>query len=103
MQRMNKLIASLVLGAGYIVTAHAGDWGCKFEADRTATIDAKGAKKIVVGAGAGDLEVRGQDGQASMQASGRACASSQELLGKIQLQSRREGDTLYLKTIFPEI
>lgn len=103
---MNKLIPLLILGAG--ITSHAAsgqaaDWSCKFTADRSASLDAAGAKKIVIGAGAGDLKVRGQDGQTSMKATGRACASSEEILSKIQLESRRDGDTLYLKTLMPEI
>lgn len=105
---MNKLTRLLILGVGgaiasYAAAGQAADWNCKFTADRSATVDAAGAKKIVIGAGAGDLSVRGQDDQASLQASGRACASSEEILGKIQLESRREGDTVYLKTVFPEI
>lgn len=100
---MNKLIPLLVLGASHVITSNAADWGCKFTADRSATIDATGAKKIVIGAGAGDLSVRGQDDQTSVRATGRACASSDEILDKIQLESRRDGDTIYLKTLFPEI
>lgn len=105
---MNKLIRLLILGAGgviasYAATSQSADWNCKFTADRSATVDAAGAKKIVIGAGAGDLSVRGQDGQASVRATGRACASSEAFLGQVQLESRREGDTIYLKTVFPEI
>lgn len=99
---MNKLIPLLILSTGYVITGHAADWNCKHTADRSATVDAAGAKKIVIGAGAGNLSVRGQDGQTSLRATGRACASSEEILGEVQLESRREGDTIYLKTLFPE-
>jgi DUF4097 and DUF4098 domain-containing protein YvlB len=82
--------------------AMASDW-CKFSADKPAvTLDAAGARNIVIGAGAGDLKVRGVSGQASVIASGRACASSEKLLGEIQLETRREGDTVYVKTMLPD-
>lgn len=100
---MNKLIPLLILSAGPAITGNAADWNCRFTADRSATLDASGAKKIVIGAGAGDLNVRGQDGQTSLRATGRACASSEDLLGQIQLESRREGDTVYLKTLLPQM
>jgi len=74
---------------------------CKFSADRSATIDAAGAKKIVITAGAGDLKVHGRAGRNGVQANARACASTQALLDQIQLESRREGDVLYLRTALP--
>ncbi|HEY5806408.1 MAG TPA: hypothetical protein VIT67_00480, partial [Povalibacter sp.] len=98
---MNKFFPLLALGFGFVTAAQASD-GCQHEADRSATLDAAGAHKVVIGTGAGDLEVRGAPGQTRLQATGRACASSEELLGQIQLQSRRDGDTLYLKAVMPE-
>jgi hypothetical protein len=85
----------------FTVTAQAQDWDCKFTADRTANVPTSGVTRVVVGAGPGDLKVRGDTGRTSVQADGRACASSQELLDGIKLESRREGDTVYLKTVFP--
>jgi DUF4097 and DUF4098 domain-containing protein YvlB len=74
---------------------------CKFSANRSGGIEAGGpVRKVVVGTGAGDLVVRGRDG-AGVKADGRACASSQELLDQIQLETRREGDTVYIKTNMP--
>ncbi|HKE95607.1 MAG TPA: hypothetical protein VKB34_14935 [Povalibacter sp.] len=96
-----KTILPLLLGLGITATTHADNW-CRHEADRTAAVDAAGVKKIVIGAGAGDLEVRGEAGLTRMQAKGRACASGEDLLQEIQLESRREGDTIYLKTVLPD-
>ena len=97
---MKPLIA---LGLLCVATVcHAAD-ECRFSAARSAAIDAAGARKIVIAAGAGDLQVRGRTGQSAVQANARACASSQELLDQIQLESRREGDVLHLKTVLPTL
>ena len=101
---MNKSLrlAVICLATAFAGHAMAADW-CKFSADKPAvTLDAAGARKIAIGAGAGDLKVRGVSGQASVIASGRACASSEKLLAEIQLETRREGDTVYVKTVLPE-
>ncbi len=98
---MNKLIPALALAFGSIALAHADD--CRHSAERSATADAAGITRVVIGAGAGDLRVRGAPAASRIQAGGRACASSDDLLAKIQIDSRREGDTLYLKTLMPDL
>ena len=98
---MKKLLPATLLSLGLITAAHADDW-CQHKADRSSSVDATGARKIIIGAGAGDLKVGGSPGQTAVQAKGQACASSEELLGQIQLESRREGDTVYLKTVLPD-
>ena len=101
---MNKPLRLAMLCAGTVFFASqvmAADW-CKFHADRSATVDTAGAKRIVIGTGAGDLKIRGISGQAKLSASGRACASSEKFLDEIQLESRREGNTVYLKTRMPD-
>jgi len=96
---MTKLLPIASLALALATTAHADDW-CQHSAQRSATVDAVGAVRIVIAAGAGDLKVRGGSAQA-VQASGKACASSDELLQQIQIESRREGDTIYVKTLMP--
>jgi Putative adhesin len=85
------------------VTAARADSWCNHSADRSASVDATGATRIVISAGAGDLDVRGEKGQTAVHASGRACASSEESLGQIAIASRRDGDTVYINTILPPI
>jgi len=101
---MNRFLclAVLCVAATSAGQVSAADW-CKFKAERSATTELAGAKRIVIAAGAGDLKIAGASGQAGVRASGRACASSEELLKEIQLESRREGDTLYLKTLLPDV
>lgn len=94
------LLAAPVLAALFAPLAFADD--CKFGADRSARVDGTGIRKVVIGAGAGDLDIRGEEGRTDVLATGRACAPSQKQLDEIRIESRREGDTLYLKTILPE-
>jgi hypothetical protein len=98
---MNKLIPAVALALGSIALAHADD--CRRSAERSAVADAAGITKVVIGAGAGDLKVRGAPTTSRIQANGHACASNDDLLEKIQIESRREGDTLYLKTLMPDL
>ena len=56
----------------------------------------------MVEAGAGDLVVRGGEGR-DVKVDGKACASSAELLEEIKLEIRRDGDTVYVRTVLPEI
>ncbi len=88
---------TLTLAASY---SHASD-GCAHAADRSARLDTQGVRSIVITAGAGDLKIRGSDTNA-LAATGRACASNEELLSGIQLDTRREGDTLHLTARTPE-
>ncbi len=96
---MKKLLPVLVMGLG---TASVATADCKHSAERSASVDTTGVTRIVMGTGAGDLKVRGEPGRSKLDAKGQACASTAEFLGKIQLETRREGSTLYLKTLMPE-
>jgi DUF4097 and DUF4098 domain-containing protein YvlB len=97
---MNKILFAVAASLGLTAIAQADD-DCRHSAERSVSVDAAGITKIVVGAGAGDLKVRGQPGLSQVQAKGQACASKDDLLAKIQIESRREGSTLYLKTLMP--
>lgn len=97
---MNKFAAQLLFlallgGAG---SAWAQD--CKFSSERAASFPAP-VKRVVIKAEAGYLKVRG-DAAGGVKATGRACASSESLLGKIALESRRENDTVYLTVVMGE-
>lgn len=98
---MNKFAAQLLsvtLLSGAAASAWAED--CKFSSDRAANFNGP-VKKVVVSADAGDLKIRG-DASSGVKATGRACASSESLLGKIALESRRENDTVYLTVVMAE-
>jgi hypothetical protein len=82
--------------------AFAWDYGCKVSANRAAGIDTAGATKVVIRAGAGDLEIRGIENTRRLEARGGACASTQELLDAIQINVRRERDVIYVETDLPQ-
>jgi len=94
-----RIVALGVLASPFLaLVAHAET--CKFTAERNAHLDGS-IQKVVIKAGAGDLTVRVSDRNA-VDATGRACASSEKLLGSIQLETRRDGDTVYVRTVLPE-
>ena len=94
------LCAPLVAGLGCRITL--GDWDpCDVTAPRNATLDAAGASRLVIDAGAGSLSVRGADGAAEVVADGTACARDEETLEKVLLVAERDGDVLRLETRFP--
>ncbi|HVF17291.1 MAG TPA: DUF4097 family beta strand repeat-containing protein [Steroidobacteraceae bacterium] len=95
------------LRASSIVTAamlfsHAAMSDCEFSAARDAEVDAAGIRKVVVEAGAGDLKIRGSQGAAKIHANGEACADSQARLDAARIDIRREGDTVFLRTVLGE-
>lgn len=104
---MDKLTSFLGLAVVGLCSAGCHDGValdfCRSTADRSATMDAAGATKIVIGAGAGDLAVRGDHAASSVSATGHACASNDELLAQVQIETRREGRTLYLSTVPPQV
>lgn len=94
------LVAALPFACLFASGAFADE--CRFGADRSARIDGDGIRKVVVLARAGDLEIYGEEGTTGVVAKGKACASSQKDLDAISIEGRREGDTVYVKTVLPE-
>lgn len=73
---------------------------CDFSAPRSADVDANGATRIVIDARSGDLVVRGaQTTRVKVQA--EACGSSQRVLDSVQLESKRDGSTVFITAIVP--
>jgi DUF4097 and DUF4098 domain-containing protein YvlB len=97
---MKVALASALLGCALVAPAHADD--CKHTAQRTANSAGPNIERVVVEAGAGDLAVRGGQGQ-DVTVDGKACASSTKLLDETRLEIRREGKTVYVRTVLPEM
>jgi len=98
---MNTLAAHLLRVALLsFICAPAVAEDCKFSSDRDASFTGT-ISKVVVSASAGYLKIRG-DAAGGVKAKGRACASSESLVGKIGLESRREGDVVYLTVVMAE-
>ncbi|HEY0940678.1 MAG TPA: DUF4097 family beta strand repeat-containing protein [Steroidobacter sp.] len=98
---MNKVVAQWLTGVvlSAVVAAAAAE-DCKFSSDRAANFPGP-VRKVVIKAEAGSLKVHGDTG-AGVKATGKACASSERLLSKIALESRRENDTIYLTVVIGE-
>ncbi|MET0534604.1 MAG: DUF4097 family beta strand repeat-containing protein [Steroidobacter sp.] len=91
---MNQLVAQLLRVALLsCISATAMAQQCKFSSDRAANFTGT-INKVVISAGPGSLKVTGVANGVS--AKGLACASTEALLGSITLESRREGDIVYL-------
>lgn len=98
---MNKLAAQIPRVALLIcVCSPAWAQDCEFSSDRTANFTGS-IQKVVISAAAGYLKVRG-DAAGGLTAKGRACASSESLVGKVTLESRREADIVYLTVVLPD-
>src|SRR5262245_9380654 len=84
--------------------ATAFAWGddCKFRADRSGGVDAKGIEKVIIRAGAGDMKIVGRSSAVRVEARGTACAAKQALLDATQISVRREGNVVYVETTLPQ-
>ena len=100
--RSRQSTFSLALLALIPMTALAWGDDCKFSADRAGGVDASGVEKVVMRTGAGDLKVVGGARNVRIEARGKACASSQDLLDKTQITVRREGNTVFVETGLPQ-
>jgi hypothetical protein len=97
---MKIILGSALLACAWAVPAHADD--CKHTAHRTANSAGPGIERVVIEARAGDLVVSGGESR-DVTVDGRTCASSAELLEESKLEIRREGNTVYVRTVLPDI
>ena len=97
---MNVKAGFAVLTCALAVPAYADD--CTHSTHRTANSAGPDIARVVVEAGAGDLVVRGGDSR-DVKVDGKACASTAALLEDIKLEIRREGDTVYVRTVLPDL
>ena len=73
-----------------------------YTAPRSATVDARGARRLEVEGKAGGLRIRGVDGLTEVRVRGTARASRRDLLEEIRLVARREGDAVIVRADIPE-
>jgi hypothetical protein len=92
---------AFVVVAGLAASASFGN-DCEFTADRSTGLDLAGIERVVILAGAGDLEVRGSGSAKRIEARGKACATTQELLDGTKLTVRRDGNVATIQTEIPE-
>lgn len=96
-----SLATFAVLALGCQVTL--GDWDdrCSLTDERSGAVDAGGASRVVIDAGAGDLVVTGVEGAGAVSAQGTACANRREVLDAIRLEVTRRDDVVHVRTLFP--
>lgn len=75
---------------------------CRHTTPRNADIDAAGARKIIVASGAGDVVIAGDASATHVRVTGEACAETAQDLDGVQLEARRDGDTVYVRAIMPK-
>ena len=93
---------TLVVAVGLAASPVLAD-DCPHEAARQAVLDTGGARSVRIEAAAGELRVEGKTGQTSVEARGTACASSEQVLGQIQLHATRQGDVIVVRVEIPEL
>lgn len=77
--------------------------GCRYEAKRNATLPIEGATRARIVSGAGELEIQGYPDLDEIRIRGRACASDQEALDQIQLETGRDGNELSIEAKQPSV
>ena len=88
----------LMIAAGLLLAplaAFADD--CKFQADRNLQLDLSGVHAVQIDLRSYELHLRGDSGARLGELTGRACASSQDLLDDLIVTQRREGDVLIVQ------
>ena len=69
---------------------------CKYEAPRNLQLDLAGVRSVQIDVNSQDLHLTGSDNAKGLTLTGRACASEQAMLDKLQVTQRREGDQLLI-------
>ena len=74
---------------------------CRYEAERNATLAVEDAARVRIVADAGTLKISGHSDLSEIRVRGRACASDQDILEQIQLETRRSGDEISVEAKVP--
>lgn len=98
MRRAPLLLAALAILASPLVA----DGDCEYTETREAVLDGAGAEKLTIDARAGSLRVIGRPGASEVTVRGTACASHQEDLEDIRLETRANGGKLRVAVDIPD-
>jgi hypothetical protein len=97
---MRTILVSVLAGA-VVVSPGLAQSNCRYEADRSAMVRASSGDALRLIARAGSLTIRGVEGLDEVRVRGRACASSEELLEELVLETDHSGSTIRVEV--PEI
>jgi hypothetical protein len=95
------LTIAVAAASAFTASSLSAQENCRHEARREATVDVASAARLAVEVGAGSLRVEGRQGVQRVRVSGRACASSEDLLDQLRVEATRDGGTVRVRT--PEI
>ncbi len=101
MVRAVVVLALLGSAASAAAQQSRRDEDCRYEARRDDAVRASTRDLLHLIARAGSLKVTGREGASEVRISGRACASSRDLLDQLQLKTSRSGSTVNVEV--PEI
>jgi outer membrane lipopolysaccharide assembly protein LptE/RlpB len=90
--------ALLLTLTGCNVTVSGFGDSCAVSEERTATVDAAGARTLRADVDAGSLRVEGVADLKEVQVKAKACARNQSDLSKLELKAERTGDTVQVTT-----
>ncbi len=107
MRRLPVVLSLALAGASVAAAAPRPLLAQRYGADdytapRSATVDARGARRLEVEGKAGGLRIRGVDGLTEVRVRGTARASRREWLEEIRLVARREGDAVIVRADIPD-
>jgi hypothetical protein len=100
---MHRTVFALIAVASVVAPLSVRAQGCLFSAERNKNVDVANIDRVVIAAGAGSLRVTGKSGARQVQASGKACASSQDILAQIDIKVRTDGRVLRVEAVLPEL
>ncbi|WP_426700630.1 DUF4097 family beta strand repeat-containing protein [Rhodanobacter sp. Col0626] len=90
---MRRMLTAALLLAPFAAFAATP---CKYEAPRNLQLDLAGVRAVQIDVNSYDLHLTGSDNAKGLAVTGRACASEQSALDKLQVTQRREGDQLLI-------
>ncbi|HZF14843.1 MAG TPA: DUF4097 family beta strand repeat-containing protein [Steroidobacteraceae bacterium] len=97
--RARLALAGLTCCSVFAAAADAGE--CKVGAERAATSPLAGIERVEIEAQAGDLHVNGVTGSGGVDARGKACASSDDMMAGIELEMTRDANVLHIRSATP--
>ncbi len=95
MKTLSAAVAAAVLLACSPLDLEADS--CRYEAERNASVAAGDAVRARIAAGPGKLQVQGRSGLDEVRIRGKACASRQDVLERIELAAERRGDEIVIE------
>ncbi|HWI64648.1 MAG TPA: hypothetical protein VNT75_22710 [Symbiobacteriaceae bacterium] len=76
---------------------------CKFREERSATLPAADVRTLNVLARSGSLRIEGRSGLTEVRVRGTACATTQDLVSRVDLKAEKAGDTIRVEAVIPPV